>query len=108
MPILMNCTNKGCGQYQEPYYDASDNNVYCSLCNKTIDNVTQFSKNTMKSSKQVKKKAQVSYSVKCTKCNNEDRPKLVGNEIVCSNCNNQINNISSIYKDLLKQKLKDV
>lgn len=102
----MPCTNKGCGQVQEPYIDPKDDKVYCSLCDREISNITYFAKVQMKSLKQFKTKTNSSYSVKCNKCNVSERPKLVNNELVCGRCSKILDNLSLAFKNMLKEKLK--
>jgi hypothetical protein len=106
MAFSMNCSNKGCGAFQEPYIDPATNKVYCSICDKEIQNVTIFTKNQMKSSKQFKKKTTTSFAVKCDKCGKEDRPKLLNNNVVCSSCKKPLDNLSEAFIYMLKQKLK--
>jgi len=108
MPFSMNCTNKGCGKTQEPYIDPKDDKVYCSLCNREIENVTYFAKAQMKSLKQFKPKVAVSFAVKCDKCGKEARPKLINNDVVCSGCNKSLDKLSIPFKNMLKEKLKTV
>jgi hypothetical protein len=108
MPFSMNCTNKGCGKTQEPYIDSKTDKVYCSLCDKEIENVTYFAKAQMKSLKQFKQKVVVSFAVKCDKCGKEARPKLVNDDVVCSGCNKSLDKLSVPFKNMLKEKLKTV
>lgn len=108
MPFSLSCTNKGCGQVQEPYLDLADDKVYCSLCNKEIGNITYFTKVQMKSMKQFKQKNTTSFSVKCVKCNRDGRPKLLNKEVVCGNCNKPLDNLSDTFKNMLKDKLREV
>jgi hypothetical protein len=102
------CTNKGCGKVQEPYIDPKDNKVYCSECDGEITNLTPFVKNQMKSSKQFKKKSAKPFAVKCAKCGREERPKIVQEDIVCGVCNKPMDNLSPIFKNMLKEKLRTV
>ena len=73
----------------EPYIDPKTDKVFCSECDGEITNLTYFAKQQMKSSKQYKQKAAVSFAVKCKDCNKEERPKIVGKnkDIVCPSCN---------------------
>lgn len=108
MPISINCPNKGCGKIQEPYLDPDDNKIYCSECNKEIPNISIFMKNQLRSSKQFKPKNNTSYSVKCKKCNKEGRPKLSNNDVVCNFCNKSLDHLSFPFKNMLKDKLKNI
>ena len=104
----MNCTNKGCCQQMEPYLDVASDKVYCSKCDREIPNVTYFTKVQMKSLKQFKQKVAVSFAVKCAKCGQEVRPKLVNDDVICGACNKPLDNLSVPFKNMLKEKLKTV
>ena len=104
----MVCTNKGCGETQPPYLDKDSTKVYCSKCNKEIENVTVFAKNQMKMLKQFKQKEKKSFSVKCNKCNVESRPKIVNDEVVCGSCSKKLDQLSGPFVMMLKTQLKKV
>jgi len=104
----MTCTNKGCGDTMEPYLDPQTDKVYCSKCDKELVNVTYFAKAQMKTSKQFRQKKVVSFAVKCPKCNAEERPKLVKDDIVCGACQKPLDHLSAPFKIMLKDKLKTV
>jgi rRNA maturation endonuclease Nob1 len=104
----MPCTNKGCGKLQEPYLDPQTDKVYCSLCDLEISNITHFAKIQMKTLKQYKVKKTVSFAVKCPSCNKEDRPKVVGQDIVCAFCRKPMTHLSEPFKIMLREKLKTV
>lgn len=106
MPFLMNCSNKGCGDHMEPYLDPSDNNVYCSSCDKELSNVTHFVKHQMKTFKQFRKKKNISFAVKCPSCSKEDRPKIVDKKITCPSCDKELSHLSEPFKIMLKEQLK--
>ena len=108
MPFSMACTAKGCGHVMEPYLDPKDDKVYCSKCDKEITNVTHFAKVQMKTLKQFRQKKVVSFAVKCQKCGKEDRPKLVGDDIVCIGCKKPLDHLSEPFKIMLREKLKTV
>lgn len=105
---MMNCTNKGCGIQMEPFIDLKDNKVYCSQCEKELENVSHFTKTQMKALKQFKKKKIISFSVKCQNCGKEERPNLVKQDIVCPACNKTHNHLSEPFKIVLRDKLKNV
>jgi uncharacterized Zn finger protein (UPF0148 family) len=92
----------------EPYIDPKDDKVYCSICDKEITNITHFAKMQMKTLKQYKPKTTTSFSIKCQSCNKEDRPKILNGEVVCSNCQKPLNHLSPMFKNMLKEKLKEV
>ena len=104
----MNCTTKGCGQVMEPYIDPKTDKVYCSVCDKEINNVTHFAKVQMKTLKQFRQKKAVSFAVKCQSCGKEERPKIVGEDVVCPACKKSHDHLSEPFKIMLKDKLKTV
>jgi hypothetical protein len=108
MPFSTFCTTKNCGKIQEPYLDPQTNKVHCSLCDSEIVNLTSFVKNQMKMSKQFKQKQAKPFAVKCAKCNREERPKIIADDIVCGVCSKPLDNLSPIFKNMLKIQLKTV
>jgi hypothetical protein len=108
MPFSMNCTNKGCGKMQEPYLDKKTDKVFCSECDKEITNVSYFAKVQMRSLNQYKIKKNDSFSVKCDKCNYMGRPLLEQDDIVCSSCKKSLDKLSMTFKNMLKEKLKEL
>jgi hypothetical protein len=102
------CTNKGCGKIQEPYLDPQDNKVYCSACDGELTNLTPFVKNQMRMNKQYRQKQAKPFAVKCAKCNADERPKIVADDIVCGVCGKPMDNLSPIFKKMLKDKLRSV
>jgi hypothetical protein len=102
------CTTKGCGKIQEPYLDPQNNKIFCSICDGEITNLTPFVKSQMKGMKQFKQKQAKTFSVKCALCKADERPKQVGNDIVCGACGKPLENLSPIFKNMLKEKLKNV
>ncbi len=106
MPFSMPCTNKGCGKIQEPYLDPKDDKVYCSLCDRELPNITHFVKIQMKSLKQFRQKVPKPFATKCQKCNREDQPLVVGDDIVCPACRNPHEHLSEPFKIMLRDKLK--
>lgn len=108
MAFSTQCTNKGCGKIQEPYIDKSDDKIYCSECNREIENLTYFAKQQLKALGQYRKKPKISFAVKCEKCGAEARPLLVNDDVVCGKCKQALNNLSLPFKNMLKDKLKTV
>lgn len=108
MPFLIECNNKGCAQLQSPYIDPETDIVYCSKCDQEIKNVSIFTKRQMKSLKQIKVKEKKSFSIKCPNCKTDDRPKLIEDNIVCSKCSKNIDNISPFFKNMLKTQLNSI
>lgn len=108
MPFSMSCTTKGCGKTMEPYLDPKTDKVYCSACDAEMANVTHFAKIQMKALKQFKQKKAVSFAIKCQKCGKEERPKLVGEDIVCRVCQKPMDHLSEPFKIMLRDKLRTV
>lgn len=104
----MSCTNKGCYKQMEPFIDPKTDKVYCSICEGEMSNVTHFAKIQMKSLKQFRKKNTVSFSIKCNLCGKEDRPILIGEDVVCSSCKKPLAQLSEPFKIMLREKLKTV
>jgi len=102
------CTNKGCGKIQEPYLNPVDSKVYCSLCDGEITNITHFVKIQMKSMKQFRQRKPKPFAVKCGACNREEQPQIVQDEVVCGACSGPLNNLSPIFKNMLKEKLRTI
>jgi hypothetical protein len=102
----MPCSNKGCGKIMEPYLDVKDDKVYCSLCDKELPGITYFVKVQMKSLKQFRQRQPKPFAVKCQRCGKEDRPKLVGQDIVCVTCNGLLDHLSEPFKIMLREKLR--
>jgi hypothetical protein len=100
------CTTKGCSKIQEPYIDPKTDKVYCSVCDSEITNLTSFVKVQMKSMKQYKQKTAKPFATKCSKCNREEQPKIVADDVVCGACLQPLNNLSPIFKNMLKEKLR--
>lgn len=105
MPFTTICPNKGCGETQAPYLDKDTNKAYCSKCNKEITNLTVFVKNQMKMTKQFKPKEKKSFSIKCAACGAEGRPKISGEEVICSACNKPLDQLTPSFKMMLKMQL---
>jgi hypothetical protein len=108
MPFLINCTNKGCGQFQSPYLDQETNEVYCSMCDKTITGLTPFAKQQMKSLKQYRPKSKKSFATKCDKCGKEERPIISGENLLCGVCKKPLEKLTPTFKNLLLQQLKKI
>jgi ribosomal protein L34E len=106
MPFSTFCTNKNCGQIMEPYLDPQSDKAYCSNCDGELVNLTSFVKNQMKMFKQYKQKQSKPFAVKCAKCGREERPKIFNDDIVCGHCNKSMDNLSPIFKNMLKEKLR--
>ena len=108
MPFSTFCTNKGCGKIQEPFLDPQDDKVYCSACEGEITNITHFVKIQMKSMKQYRQRQPKPFAVKCGKCGREERPKIANDDIVCGACAQPMDNLSPIFKNMLKQRLRSI
>ena len=108
MGFSIQCFNKGCNKLQEPYIDKDTNKAHCSECDKELPNISSFAINQMKANKQYKQKKAVSFSVKCTSCGKEDRPKILNKKICCITCEKEITSISEPFKIMLFETLKTV
>jgi hypothetical protein len=106
MPFSMTCTNRGCGDLMEPYLDPSTDKVFCSKCDKELVNITHFIKAQMKQFKQFKPKKNISFAVKCKKCNTEDRPLIKNKDIICPSCKAIHSHLSQAFKIMLMEQLK--
>jgi uncharacterized Zn finger protein (UPF0148 family) len=115
MAIALNCPNshigplgkpKKCGQV-EPYLDPKTDKVYCPSCDQELTNISHFTKNTLRQLKQYRVKSMTPFSVKCSSCSKEDRPKLLSNgDIICPNCNKPHDHLSEAFKTMLRDQLK--
>ena len=108
MAFSIVCNNRGCGDLMDPYIDPATNQVFCSKCNKELNNVTTFIKSQMKQNKQFKPKTQTSFAVKCKNCNHESRPTLKNKDIICPNCNKPHSHLSEPFKLMLLDNLKKI
>ncbi len=108
MPFNMFCANKACHKQMEPYIDLKTDKIFCSVCDVEIPNVNYFTKFQMRSLKQIKPKSTISYSVKCSLCFKEGRPVILKNDIVCLGCKKPLTHLSIPFKNMLKDKLKDI
>lgn len=103
--MLIYCNQKGCGKDQEPKLDITTNEVICSECGKSITNVTEFAKKTMKTLGQIKRheKKQQAFSVKCNTCNKENPPKINEKKlIVCSLCDQELTHIPKPFQQVIR------
>lgn len=102
----MNCSSKGCRKMMTPYIDPKTDKVYCSACDNEMENITYFTKMQLKGLKQFRPKKVTPFAVKCDKCNKEDCPILINNEVVCSSCHKILDKLSIPFRNMLKEKLK--
>lgn len=101
--FLINCDNKGCGKNTQAVLSLEDNQVYCVNCDKTITNVTQFTKAQLKNLKQIKRPKKESFSAKCHLCNYEAMPKLLDDKLYCTKCNAHLIKIPKPFEILIKE-----
>lgn len=101
--FLIYCTNKGCGKNTLAVIDLVDSQVYCADCDKTITNVTQFTKAQLKNLKQIKRPKKESFSAKCHVCTHEALPRLVDNQLCCAKCNTHLVKIPKPFEILTKE-----
>lgn len=100
------CTNKGCFETQTPFIDQETKEVYCSVCDQTIANVSDFTKRQMIAQKQFRPKKKETFAVKCEACKKEGKPQIINEEVCCGQCSKPLSNITSVYKNMLKTQLK--
>jgi DNA-directed RNA polymerase subunit M/transcription elongation factor TFIIS len=109
MALTLTCTNRGCGDIQEPYLDKETGKVFCSSCDRELPNVSNISKNQMKMNKQFKTRKKDGFAVKCPACSSFCRPKLGEKDVlVCSNCGKALEkSLSPAFATMLREKLQE-
>lgn len=107
MAFSVVCQIKGCGQLMKPYIDPNTNKIYCEVCDGEVSNVTNFIKHQLKMEKRFRPKKNEPYSVKCIGCSWVGKPILVNDDLICSNCKSPYSNMSTAFKLMLKEKLKE-
>lgn len=106
MAISINCTNKGCGKYNEVVLDAKTNQVFCSACDKEILDVSHFVKTQLKALKQIRRAKKQAFAIKCNDCKSEGMPKLVDDKFVCAMCSKPVI-VSKPFEPLLRKAIKE-
>jgi hypothetical protein len=107
MPMMLNCSAKGCHSYDEHVLDLTTNTVKCIKCNATIPNVSHFTIQQLKSLKQTKKAVKSAYAIRCGKCKIETLPKLdINNNLVCGACSDPSINVSKPFELLIREAIK--
>lgn len=101
--FLIHCDNKGCGKNTQAVFSVEDNQVYCADCDKTITNVTQFTKAQLKNLKQIKRPKKESFSAKCHACSHEALPLLIDDKLTCAKCNTHLVKIPKPFEILTKE-----
>lgn len=102
----MYCNNKGCGKESEVLLNTNTEDVYCGECGETIQNVSHFTKTTLRTLGQIQRETkQQAFSVKCNSCQKNVVPKLNDkDQVFCSNCNTHLDYISKPYIQAIKFK----
>jgi hypothetical protein len=107
------CSNSKCREYQNPVLeivkdskgnvDFSKSLVICSICEKSMPSVTEFTKRSMYGLGQIKRKNDVkkAFAIVCKECDKKDQPLLINNEVTCPHCN-------TIHQDLAKPYLQTI
>ena len=109
---MITCTNKGCYKAStSSLLDEKSNEVICSECGKPVA-VTDFMKNSMRSSGQVlKSQANSSFSVECQKCHKRGQPSLDAKDnAICYNCGSVMlvtHQFKVVLRDYLGKKVKE-
>lgn len=105
MPFVMSCDNKKCGKTNEPLLDKVTNEVFCAECGQTMNNVTPFTKNSMRTLGQVKREVKSAsvFPVKCGKCQKLETPKMTQSKLHCPKCNDEHTHLQPAYAHAVKQ-----
>lgn len=101
--FLINCTNKGCGKNTQAVIDLSDSQVYCAACDRTITNITQFTKAQLKNLKQIRRPKKETFSAKCHSCGYEALPVLKQDKLYCGKCATHLSKIPKPFEILTKE-----
>lgn len=104
MGFVIYCSNKGCGESQEPLLDKTSNEVYCSECGEVMKGVSQFVKTAMAGIGQVRREvnSKVPFAMKCG-CGRVEQPKLKSGVLVCAACGKEHKGIAPGYAHAVKQ-----
>lgn len=102
MAVQILCTNKNCNKVQPPVINPKTDEVFCSVCDSKIENVTHFTKVQLKALKQYHEPKKVPFGVKCKKCGKEDKPVNNGADIVCGTCGATLDHLTESFKRMLK------
>ncbi len=101
--FLINCDNKGCGKNTQAVISLEDSQVYCADCDRTITNVTSFTKAQLKNLKQIKRPKKESFSAKCHVCFHEALPLLASDKLCCAKCKIHLVKIPKPFEILIKE-----
>ena len=102
MSFMIYCGNTKCGKQSTPRLDLKTNKVFCSECNAEM-NLPEPTKLSLRSMGQIirEEKTRQAFSVKCTSCLLESRPKVLeDNKVVCSSCDKELN-LSGPFKQTI-------
>jgi RNase P subunit RPR2 len=82
------CNRKGCMQSSEAKLNLETNEVICDECGQVIDNMTEFTKRTLKQAGQVLrvKSVQQAFQVFCPTCNKNVELILDEGKAYCKTC----------------------
>lgn len=102
--MLITCNNKGCLQQSDAKLDQKTNEVLCANCGKSISNVTEIMKKTLKGAGQVirhtEKKA---FMMDCVKCGAKREVIFDENENTsCKICKSPVK-VHAAMKQAMKQ-----
>lgn len=106
MSFMIYCGNTGCGKQSMPTLDMENNKVFCSECGGEM-NLPEPTKLSLRHMGQIvrKEKSKQSFSVKCTSCSVDSRPKIVDDKILCSSCNEELN-LNAPFKQAILMNFK--
>ena len=107
--MLLNCTNKGCLQSGTHELNVKTNEVICEFCGKSVSNITEMMKKTLKSIKQViDTRVRKAFMMACKNCNANREVILDStNNTVCKVCGSEIK-VHAAMKQALIELAKDV
>src|SRR5258706_13238536 len=103
MAFSLGCPS--CRKMQEPVIDKSSNEVYCSLCDELIPNVSHFVKVQMKTIGQIKRPKKSTYAIECISCKIQATPILKNNKLLCPSCSKEYV-LARAFELLIKDALK--
>jgi len=104
MAFVAYCDNKGCMKQMEPLLDKKTNEVFCTECGKTINNLTHFAKISLRDMGQIKRTSEnkEAFALECKGCKQLHKPRLQNNKPICVICGKEYENVTSSFIQMLK------
>ncbi len=105
----LTCSNTGCYKMtSDSLLDEESNQVICSECGKPIENISDFTKRSMRGmGKVVKTIGKAAFCVTCKKCERRGQPSIEDNKAVCFNCKEPLaltRQFENTFREFLKNK----